>query len=536
MRRGGLLVMCLLACGGHPNQPGGPGKPVGSLLVVQIDGLTPELLGSYLAEPGSRTPGRALYRLTGVGAPSGGRLSFSGAAVTEAWTPLPSLPEVSAASLLTGQPPRVHGVRGAADRMGDRDTLHEVVRGMGRATASAGFGPVHADLVADGSDRDNHAKLVAWLAARTQAPGLVTVRYRGPGLAVAAADRPTDALGVVDAMLGELLYGQGKLAAAGAAVIVIGGNGGVALDREAGAVNGELLRRQVPALRKASIELSGGMVRVAGAPAAAAELAAREPVAAVFVRKGADVELYDPDLQRLRALGPIDDAYPRLRERLLGLCDDGDVVALARRGGFDLGEGKAPRVGSGGATVAESRVALIIAAPVIRAGGLRVPAGLATEEVTGAALELFGEDPGRLGVRRGILEKAEAAPASPVLAACWRAADRGEPAAIDRDCTAALGGADRKGTAEALLARAVAAQARGDAAAGLLDAVAWLDPSPRWPAGDTPLRARWSAAHAPAECAPAPQGVLLLGGDAVDGATPAATLRDQARRWGFPSE
>ncbi|MSP74078.1 MAG: hypothetical protein EXR76_18250, partial [Myxococcales bacterium] len=87
-----LLACGLTACGADRLPQGDVSRALaGHVVLVQVDGLSADLLDAYLRSPQSRTQGRALARWLGASPADGGTVAFRSGQVHTGLLPLPGL-------------------------------------------------------------------------------------------------------------------------------------------------------------------------------------------------------------------------------------------------------------------------------------------------------------------------------------------------------------------------------------------------------------------------------------------------------------
>jgi len=526
-------------------------------VLLQVDGLTPDLLQDYLAEPASRTDRRALHRLLGASDASGGTVRYEAAvAAAQAVTVLPSLADPATASLLTGSPPRVHGVRGPGDSLATGAvTLHEVLRKHGRTSAAAGhpFGR-KADFTASGDDDAARTRTLAgWLARQEERPALVTVRFQSLAetLRRRGASGAASALGEIDGFLWQLLYGSGALVAPGTVVVLTSGHGALPVTAGSQALSVDQVSVLVQGSPDARLRGWGGAVLVERPPEHLARDAVQmRPFELAVTRTEDGVLVTDPQLPETRPLRAYDPPHPDLERRLLGAAAPGELLLLLRppaeraKGFHLLPEGEEEvRVRWGGATAAESVVPLLFAGDPVAAARAAGIGRVAAEDVAPTLLALLGLPPTALGLHRGTsfvsaLTPAAGAPVSDGLRACRDAARVGR--GFEAACRGHLALTQDRGEAgEALLALTLARHrtqpwAPEDLSAALAVA-AWLAPAASWPQGFEEARKHWPSER-PA-CGPLDGGVVVLPGDPPSRAAREAVLAlDERRTWELVEE
>ncbi len=320
-----VAAAALCACGAGPAASAdGDARPV---LVVQIDGLGPELLDDYLRRPTSRGPDRALHRVLGATPTGGGEVRL-----TRAQRATPPIPAPF-----------------------DDDAVTAVVTDGGALLQGAR----HAGFADD--PRDDAARVAALAGAKS---GRVMMRLGGLAAALQrdGIDAGLGALGRVDALLAPVLNGW----PVDAPIVIVGTHGAVPLPEVTS--RPPQLFAEYLGLPVERLTATGGLLRVRGGGVeVAAKLDELDFTARVFVRVGDAVALYDPDLKQARGCDSerwtgtgLNDACAG--ERLLAWVAEGDVVAEARRSpAHDFQVGAAPaQVGVGGLSAGESRAVVVV--------------------------------------------------------------------------------------------------------------------------------------------------------------------------------
>ena len=382
-----ITLITILACQARSSAIRSPGpvrsqdpvadpKAIRHALIVQIDGLSPDHLDSYLADPASRAEDRALHRLLGASQSSAGDVELSAAVrAQDALSVVPSLPDPASATWLTGLSPREHGVRTTGSPLrAEVKTLHQAIVASGGSSATMGISYSRgATFVAKGADDAARlSNLIYWLGLRPTSPELVTVRFEALAQALldSGLEKRHEALGRIDEMLNQLLYGLGDLYSPHLLVVITSGHGAMPLNQSVRPWQREQLIQQIPELALRRLELSGGILRVPrGGEKLAAALAQRPNIAErVVIRTAHDLQTYDYDLQRFRAVESADELqHPRLIQRLLASTDVDDVVAIAQRQhDIEFTGESGLRIGRGGTSAAESRIPLIFAGAPLR--------------------------------------------------------------------------------------------------------------------------------------------------------------------------
>ncbi|MBU0549899.1 hypothetical protein KJ940_00250, partial [Myxococcota bacterium] len=344
----GLLGGSLSACGAPVARPE-PGRAP-SVLLISVDGLSPDLLRQHLARPQSQGPDRGLRRLIEGAA---------GARVGEALTPLPSGPSAGAEALLkTPQGPLFEGVGGGL---------------------SVGFEAPGAEIMRPQGDEARIKAAAAGLAAHR----LVALRLTGLVEAMSeggvAAGLP--ALAVLDQRLGALVDALPPYAL----VILTATHGAAALPSEKTARDKAAFARFLK-IDEARLEPAGGLLFVSGCQGEIiAQLGGMPFIAGLYQRgEGGALLRFDPNAGLMRPATPAD-APPHAQIQAALASREGVCAAVARRDegyeftapGFDGG-----KIGWGGPAAA--RVALIIAGP-ITPGAFDAPVPLAEAPALAAA-------------------------------------------------------------------------------------------------------------------------------------------------------
>lgn len=348
-----LILLSCTACGGTPTAPEAPVK-ADRVVLVQIDGLGADVLAGYLRRPAARADDRLLARLDARQSVALADIGVDG--------------PTAAAALITATAP--------VDLSENTPPLFDLIPGTGVA---AGF-PAGKQTAISGEDPDR-------MNAALEAPkaDLIAIRLEmlqsiqdnfgvAPGPMLANLDRY---LAKVHAKYPDAL------------LIVIGGTGAAPRTTPQGAA-----AKQFEAFRKdqspealakylqidvKQVRAMGGALWIDGlSPEATGRLAALEFNRAVFQRDPkAGVQIYDLDLKAMRAVHAAEfPDLPDLPARLARVLPVGKTLALAHRGGgIDYQAGFEPaKVARGGADLAESRVPVLFAGPMIR--------GTAPEQIT----------------------------------------------------------------------------------------------------------------------------------------------------------
>ena len=347
-------------CGGAQTAGKGPVAPA-RVLLVQIDGLSAALLEAYLARPATRSEDRALHRWLGVGAAGSAPRYRRALGAHTALAPLPALGRVTAASLLTGEPPRVHGVRD------EDDALAAEVRTLFERLPKGAEGIAVGDWQARGAEetikaQSDGARAKAAAKALRDAR-LVTLRMEG--LAEAQARRGpsagADALAAVDRQLALALP---KLPP-DVLLVLVGGN---AASEQPAKPNskGAADFAQLLELPAASLHGGGGVLRADALTAAQAAKLDEVPFTQlVLLNADGEIKRWDADLGDVRPLTGFDAPNaPELAARAADALRPGEWLALASRPqGFDFAiDGRPLGAGFvGGPDASESQVALLFA-------------------------------------------------------------------------------------------------------------------------------------------------------------------------------
>lgn len=508
------------------------------VVLVQLDGLTPDMLRGYLSLPASRGDGRLLAHLLGATPAAGAPVRFERARLPRvALAPLPGAQDTASATLLTGLPPREHKVRAEGQPLApDARSLFDAVgRGRGDSICvgfpDCGTATVKLQGVSDAVRVSNLAKA---LGSRGRSPALIALRLNGLARALEAGgvEAGLRALGQMDTLLHTLADAgpPGErtvwVIASGAASLPLSQPKGVSVPQLLG-----YLRKQpgLSALTTANLQASGGLIRLTelpqGADRAAAKALAGLPVAdMVLLRDLEGVSVFDPALDAPRPLTAVEvKGYPDLERRVLMYADPGDVIALAAEGVVYLPPGRAPgKVRQGGATVEESAVAVVFAGPPLARAPLGALAEIPLEAVAPTVLDILDIGAIKLGPDVEALSQGDQirpraiTPTSTRWISCREAGEGG--GRVEVPCGSVIRRTrDARAAAEALLLRTIA-EARADAPeaeiAQRLALAAWLDPYARWPRGADDLKALWPRRPLRGR---SPGGVLVFaGGEGVE--------------------
>lgn len=548
-----LVLICLLtSCAQHVPAPKlQPGMQVaGTVVLVQIDGLSEELLQRYLAEPASRHPSRILYRVLGASRPGAGPAQLSQAFVASVVSTFPALTDPVTATVLTGLPPSRHGVRAKGDRLaGTATTLFTQL--PDQLTASAGYGATRgASFTAAGKDdRARTGALRDWLVRQTRPPSLLALHFETLRAAQAQADvgSEEEALGQIDEMLASLATRQLDWDGPGTMLVLFGGYATNLLTTQPLPITKNKITALRPELASVALHMTDGLLWTGPTDErTAASLASIPGIALVVRRTETGLLVYDTASERLRALeaDDIPAEWPAFVERTEGLLRPGEVLAVASRRQsivFADSESLLPRATSGGPELEESMVPLILAGRPLQGHRFTPPPRVTLLDVAPTVLALLkARSPGAasLGLGRNLLHAIGSSvvePPEPELAACRADMERlgklGAAAQAVESCRSALNATSSRSTAaEALLALAMIKQ-RGGASPTtvqrLVSAAYVLTDRPRQPQGRPEL------APAPrASCRLLKPAVVAFGCSAFD----LRRIEKERGGWGLPSD
>lgn len=506
-----LVLCCLAACGGprgssRTQQATAPNGEIRRVVLLSIDGLTPALLEEYLVTPESRAADRALHQLLGATPLSGGRVQWERAlSVGRATTVLPALAEPAAATLLTGLPPRLHGVRAPGEALRPEvPTLYELIARRGGLSANAGFRPSRgAAFSAEGDDGERIERLCTWITSHPS-PLLVTVRIEELALRLRAQGPPAAAaaFSITDQRLHQLLYGRCRLVDPSTLVVLTSGHGLSVLPEGRRALGPALLGNLLGGVPKDRFRPAGGLLRIIQAEGKVpAALSALDAVDLIVLRTQDVLRVYDPEAEALIPLGE-EPRYPDLARRALGLLDEGDVLALVRREpGFDFASDNAAAapVSFGGAGTSESLVPLIFAGPPILSLPRQVPAVASLEQVAATLLGALSIDPAALGKAAGPALSLLSAPVEQAVAGADQELRACQQARVPAAARASCGNVLERTQDRATAAQALRVLLRAAPASDQMDAVRIAD----W-------LARTAGAEQALRCPGQPGGLLVL--------------------------
>jgi hypothetical protein len=491
-----------------------PPKPLAtSVAILQVDGLSPALLSTWL----KAQYGNALRRLFGVllyerGAEHADATLGPASALfaPSAVTVLPSLPDTASATILTGQPPRLHGVLGSGSGLATgADTLHTVVGAKRGPTASAGmpFSDGAAFVAAGSDDGSRTSSLVQWLAQQEQRPALVTVRFDSLATALDSESWASaeDALAAIDGHLDQILFGDGALYSHATLVVLTAGHGAARL--------GPTDVQQVMNADGQSVGAEGALVVTPAGAWSRERLLGAVRDFLVVTRTGDRVQIADDKLPGFRGVTAYERSrYPLLESRVLDALKPGESLLLDRRdqqvhGWFGKPAMKPGRRARGSVSQAESLVPLVLAGEPLKGRAYTVDSPATLGHIRPTVLAALGisaaggadtaapllkiaptsGDP-RLQPARGSLAR--------LLEVCRHAVAANTNVA--RDCKPLLSRThDRSVAAEVTIALLVDAVRSGRQPADsiavdrALAITAWLSPDGRWPDDDIGLRSRW---------------------------------------------
>lgn len=366
-----FLALAAWACGGGGAPVLRPDTPPRTVLLLQVDGLSPTLLEQYLRRPTSRAADRALHDILGASPPGAGPLHYQRAVSTTALAPLGTDGVAAGVTLLTGKNPAEHGA-GQGPVAAEIPFVFEQLNG--RAGAVAGLPARGPGLVAIEAATD--AEHVEALLARLPAePGLVAVRFTG--VAQASADGAASALADIDRQVARL---RAKLSPA-TLVVLTAGFGGV---RHKDTMRGIDLTKLAEFLVTSREDLRGGggalWVTRLGEDTKT-NLLGLEGLAATLLHDGNRVIVLDREVGDLRPLLPGEfPEWPDFEARVRASVPANTPLVIAQRDdGVDFGpEGDVRR---GGPARDESEIPLIFAGPMLAGASPAALEGMALTEV-----------------------------------------------------------------------------------------------------------------------------------------------------------
>ncbi len=406
-----FLIACgLTACGAERLPQGDVSRALAEhVVLVQVDGLSAELLDAYLRSPQSRTGGRALARWLGASPADGGTVAFRSGQLHTGLLPLPGLSDTTAATLLSGQPPLSTGVRDPSDwlKIGTPTIADALARSVIVGFPTAHQSPLGLEstdgldrqdtLGLESNDEDRVSLALTGMKALPQVgPQLVVIRLSslGDALLSRGIGAGPEGMARIDGSLSRLLTESFAFDPKDTMLILTSGFAAGPAPTGTSVRPGELMRDL--RLKGDSVVPTGGLARFESIdPKMVKHLVDLPATAALLRREGALLSVWDPDLERLRAYREEDALGPDFAPRLLSWLGDGEWVAIADRAkGHEfrrVGE-DAAKVSYGGVTELESRTPFVFAGAV---GAGQTRSDLRCEEVFGLVLTVLGRDEGQ---------------------------------------------------------------------------------------------------------------------------------------------
>lgn len=485
-----------------------------SVVLLQIDGLSPRLLEQWL----NADYGKAIRRLAGATSKTDAVENTFGsvlnnALVGSAITVIPSLADPASVTMMTGLPPRLHGVRTTGQvPNSELPSLHSVIRATGAATLSAGMalGDRASFNAAGVDDRTRLDSVIRWLRDH-DLPKLVTMRFDTLADSLntdswAAAD---SALAQLDEYLETLLFQDGALLTPRTLVVLTAGYGASRLPSGAEHVPFALEGNGV-------VHAEGAAIVPTTVPPSDEDARRLDEELLFLVRQADQVKMIDPFLKGYRPLTEAEtDGRPNLEQRALDVLNTGETLTLERRSpGNQVLFSDSPRpsvkyLARGSASEAESVVAMMFAgAPVQASAFMALPVG-DLQAISTTILDALGLSRESLvrSPHAGLLTRSSLLPAEPtflprppnlerLLANCRAASD--SEGNVAEACKPLLLRSNERTIAAEILAALLAdgvrraqVQPESDTARAMLALAAWLAPDIRWPRNDRGLKAHW---------------------------------------------
>jgi hypothetical protein len=469
--------------------------------LVQIDGLTPDLLQSYLTEPEARKPDRALYSTLGVVDGGSGVLTFASAvAVQKAVSALPADSGYATLTLLTGRAP---GTLGGETRP---KTLPDVLTQIGVSSASAGARDVGASFEAQGSTSAERIRdLLAWM--KSHRASFLSLQFDSlhHALATGGKNEGLKAIADIDHTLFDILHGAGRFANEGTVVVLTSGFGFRERKAKVTTVSAERVQLFIGAQNR-RIHAHGGIYRVEDASAAELRLLDNTgyfETLFLLPEPGKPILIYDRDLGGVRPALDAELPDADIVAQLSRAGKPNDAIAVVERRGcsnaedprcYDVPANPTTMTSTelfGGPSREELVVPLVFAGSPFRGVDHALRVNASTLDVARTISSLMG-----VSADEGIAEGND-------LSGLMLKAERGEPdeqacraepvtSATMQACMRLLAAtSDRQVVGDILLRLAAAEATSVQDAQRTIDLAAWMTPEPHWTAGLKRVRALW---------------------------------------------